>query len=71
MLWTSYKKLVTLKTHVDSREKVVTFIPEYAAYLLNRMEICQDGKTNYERVKGKRPTILGVEFGERYSTKSS
>ena len=54
-----------MKRTVDSREKIVTFIPEYAAYLMNRIEIGRDGKTNYERVKGKKPTVLGVEFGEK------
>ena len=41
------------------------FIPEYAAYLVNRLEVGHDGKVAYERVKGKKPTILGVEFGEK------
>ena len=50
---------------VDTRERIVQFTPEYAAYLINRVEIGQDGKSAYERVKGKKPTILGVEFGEK------
>ena len=29
---------------VDTRERVVTFIPEYAAYLLNRLEVGNDGQ---------------------------
>ena len=43
----------------------MAFIPEYAAYLMNRMMVGPDGKTSYERIKGKKPTILGVEFGEK------
>jgi hypothetical protein len=41
------------------------FIPEYAVYLLNRLEVGHDGKTAYERSKGKKPTVLGIEFGEK------
>ena len=50
---------------VDTKERIVNFIPEYAAYLLNRLEIGKDGKVAYERVKGKKPTVLGIEFGEK------
>ena len=46
-------------------EAVVQFIPEYAAHLLKRLEVGKDGKTAYERVKGKKATALGVEFGEK------
>ena len=44
---------------------IVAFIPESAAYLMNRLEVGKDGKTAYERVKGKKPTVLGIEFGEK------
>ena len=40
----------------------MTFIPEYAAYLINKSS--KDGKRNYERVKAERPT-LGVALGEK------
>ena len=49
---------------VDAREPV-TFMPEYAAYLMNRREVGKDDKTSYERSKGKRATVLGIEFGEK------
>ena len=54
-----------LGVKIDTRERIVTFIPEYAAYLLNRLEVGRDGKVAYERVKGKKPTVLGIEFGEK------
>ncbi len=54
-----------LGKRVDSRQRVVTFIPEYAAYLMNRLEEGKDGKMGYERVKGKKCTVLGLEFGEK------
>jgi hypothetical protein len=50
---------------LNAKERVVAFIPEYAAYLFNRLHKGTDGKVAYERVKGKRPTVLGVEFGEK------
>ena len=54
-----------MKRSVDTRERIVAFIPEYAAYLMNRMNVGKDGKVPYERIKGKKPTILGLEFGEK------
>ena len=50
---------------VNAKEAIVTFMPEYAAYLLNRGAQGKDGKTSYERCKGKRATVLGIEFGEK------
>jgi hypothetical protein len=49
---------------VDVEERIVAFMPEYSAYLLNRLHRGSDGKVAYERIKGKRPTVLGLEFGE-------
>ena len=46
-------------------EPVVQFIPEYAAYLMNRLEVGADGKTAHERAKGKKATVLGLEFAEK------
>jgi hypothetical protein len=45
---------------VDARERIVAFIPEYAAYLMNRLVQGADGKVAYERIKGKKPSILGI-----------
>ena len=41
-----------MKVHAERR--VVKFMAEYGAYLLNRLEVGKDGKTAYERVKGKK-----------------
>ena len=54
---------------VSPEEAIVSFIPEYAAYLLNRLEVGNDGKTAYERARGKKATVIGVEFGEKVSYK--
>ena len=50
---------------INPRMPIVTFLPEYAAYLVNRLEVGKDGKTAYERVRGKKATVLGIEFGEK------
>ena len=54
-----------LGRRVDARERIVAFIPESAAYLSNRLCQGDDGKVSYERIKGKKPTILGLENLER------
>ena len=48
---------------LDPQEAVVTFIPEYAAYVLNRLEVGKDGQTAYEMARGKKATVVGIEFG--------
>ncbi len=52
---------------IDAKEAVVTFMPEYGAYLLNRREVGKDGKTSYERSKGKR----GYDIGNRVRGKAT
>eukprot|EP00973_Karenia_brevis_P050890 7067860-Karenia_brevis.AAC.1 len=54
-----------LNREVYAKERIVAFIPNYAAYLYNRLHRGEDGKVAYERVKGKKPTVVGVEFGEK------
>ena len=43
----------------------MTFMAEYAGYLVNRLVVGKDGKTSYERAKGKAATVMGLEFGEK------
>ena len=50
---------------VDAEKKIVTFMAEYAGYLVNRLEVGKDGKTAYERSRGKKAKVIGVEFGEK------
>ena len=54
---------------IDARESIIGFIPEYAAYLLNTLTSGEDEKTPYERMKGKKAIVLGIEFGENSCTK--
>jgi hypothetical protein len=53
---------IGVKLGVD--DAIWPWIVEYASYLLNRMEVSHDGKTSYERNKGKKARVLGIEFGE-------
>eukprot|EP00973_Karenia_brevis_P002428 327328-Karenia_brevis.AAC.1 len=50
---------------INAKERIIAFISEYAAYLFNRLHKGLDGKVAYERVKGKVPIVMGVEFGEQ------
>lgn len=50
---------------LDAKERIVAFISEYAAYLINRLSQGTDGKVAYERMKGTKPTVLGIEFGDK------
>ena len=49
---------------VDAEKKIVTFMAEYAGYLVNRLEVGKDGKIAFEKSRGKKAKVLGVEFGE-------
>ena len=49
---------------IGSKHAVVPWIVEYATHLLNRFEVSHDGKTAYERCKGKAAKHMGIEFGE-------
>ena len=50
---------------IDARGRIVAFIPEYAACILNRLKEGEDRTVAYERSRGKKPTVLGIEFGEQ------
>ena len=43
---------------------VLPWLVEYAGWLINRAEVGHDGKTPYERSKGKVAKLHGIEFGE-------
>ena len=49
---------------IGTKHMVLPWIVEYAAHLLNRFEGGHDGKTAYERCKGKMAKSMGIEFGE-------
>ena len=43
-----------LGRRVDARERLIAFLPEYVVYLMNRLTVGEDGKTVFERVRGRR-----------------
>ena len=43
-----------LGRRIDARERIVAFIQDYAAYLVNRLNKGLDGTVAYERIKGER-----------------
>ena len=61
-----------LQRKVATERRIVMFMAEYGAHLMNRLEVGKDGKTAYERSRGKRGKVVGVEFGEKliYKTKT-
>ena len=50
---------------IDAKHPVLTWMCEYSGYLVNRLEVSADGKTAYERCKGKQAQVMGLEFGEK------
>ena len=53
-----------LGTNLGITANVLPWLIEYASVLLNRYLVGKDGKTAYERLKGKTSKMLGFEFGE-------
>lgn len=52
------------RAQISHKHSVIPWVIEYAAYLLNRCEVGHDGRTAYERLKGRRARVVGIEFGE-------
>ena len=49
---------------IPARHPIMPWLIEYASVLLNRFEVGRDGRSAYERSKGKVSKFIGVEFGE-------
>ena len=54
-----------LGTNLGISSDVLPWVIELGAVLVNRYLVGHDGKTAYERMKGKESKMLGFEFGER------
>ena len=54
-----------LGAHVPSNHNILAWLVEFAATLINRYEVGRDGKTPYERLRGKASRLIGLEFGEK------
>ena len=52
------------KIELDVQDAIWPWLIEYGSYVLNRMEVGKDGKTSYERNKGKMAHVNGIQFGE-------
>ena len=52
-----------LKAKVPTSHKVMTWLVEHAADTINRFAVGLDGRTAYERIKGKKYRGEVVEFG--------
>jgi len=50
---------------IDPTHNISPWMVEYAAQLLSRYKVGEDGKTPYERIKGKKFKTPLVTFGER------
>ena len=61
--------LIALEAHlgvkIDLRHPVVAWLVVHVGYLLTHYEVCKDGRTSYERLKGKRTGVDLCEFGEK------
>ena len=49
---------------LSAKSNVLPWMVEYASVLINRYLVGRDGKTAYERSKGKSSKMLGFEFAE-------
>ena len=56
---------------IPSDHDVVPWMVEYAATIVNKGQVGADGKTAYERLKGKPAHLSGLEFGEKILWKSN
>ena len=43
-----------MNVRIDTKHPVLTWLCEYAGYMMNRLEVSVDGKTAYEQCKGKK-----------------
>ena len=49
---------------IDATHSIWPWIAEHAGFLLTRFEVGRDGKTAYERLKGKSAKVQGMSFAE-------
>ena len=60
------KSALDTRVGVDIRgtSNILPWMVEYASVLINKYLVEKDGKTAYERLRGKKSKMLGFEFGE-------
>lgn len=52
------------RTTIPDEHPVLTWMTEHASVVVNKCFLGADGKTAHERLRGKKATVLGVDFGE-------
>ena len=53
------------RVKIDATHSIWPWIAEHAGFFLTRFEVGRDGKTAYERLKGKSATVQCMAFAER------
>ena len=54
-----------LETQILSNHNILAWLVEFAGTVVNRYEVGRDGKTLYERLRGKQSRLIRLEFGEK------
>ena len=54
-----------LKIKIPGTHCILSWMVEFSGVLVNRYEVGKDGRTPYERSRGKKSKLLGLEFGEK------
>jgi hypothetical protein len=54
-----------IKTDVEARHAVMTWLVEYAGVLITRHKVRPDGRTSFEAVRGKKASLPICGFGEK------
>jgi hypothetical protein len=54
-----------LNIKIPGTHNILSWMVEFAGVLVNRYEVGKDGRTPYERSRGKKSKLLGLEFGEK------
>ena len=54
-----------LETEIPSNHNILAWLVEFTGTVVNRYEVGRDGKTPYERLRGKQSRLIGLEFGEK------
>ena len=52
------------RVKIDATHSILLWIVEHAGFLLTRFEAGRDGKTAFERLKGKSAKVQGMSFAE-------
>ena len=50
---------------IQSNRNILAWLVEFAGTVANRCEVGRDGKTPFERLRGKQSRLIGLEFGEK------